>query len=255
MLKRTGGEGCRWHAVGRQANVTTIEEILRPFADNIRSIDFESQGFDFAPRRWREALGPDQDLEAALHRFGSRVTRGDLFKLASECAESSNDLRLHRQAFLGVMLWGYGRKTRWGPNRVARVLAAQQSGDVLLSIQQDLADGRLEQAYGRLLLPELGPPFLTKVLYFLGSAHRDRHPVPLIIDQFVAATLDWLLGSSRYFRWGGTALAHDPVRYVRYVEAMHGWSKVLECKPDQLEMFFWYQRENGTLWRAAVGEA
>jgi hypothetical protein len=126
---------------------------------------------------------------------------------------------------------------------------------------QDLSSGKVRRALisrpdpQLQVIPQLGPPFLTKVLYFLGSAHRDRHPVPLIIDQFVAATLDWLLGSGRYFRWGGEALAHDPARYVRYVEAMHGWSKALESEPDQLEMFLWKQRENGPLWRAALNEA
>jgi hypothetical protein len=238
-----------------QATVATIEKILLPFAKDIRAEEVEIQGFDFTPRPWREALGPDQDLEAALDRFGSRVTRGDLFELARECAKSPDHVPLHRQAFFGVMLWGYGRATRWGPGRVARILAAQQFDDLLLSIQPDLAEGRLEEAYRRLRLPELGPPFLTKVLYFLGSAYRDRHSVPLIIDQFVAATLDWLFGSGNYFRWGGKSLAHDPVRYVRYVEAMHGWSKALECEPDQLEMFLWKQRENGPLWRAALSEA
>src|SRR6266511_2378801 len=53
-----------------------IEEILLPFAKEIRSSDFENKGFDFTPRPWREALGPDQELEAALDRFGSRVSRG-----------------------------------------------------------------------------------------------------------------------------------------------------------------------------------
>jgi hypothetical protein len=237
--------------------VATIEEILLPFAKEIRSIDFESQGFNVTSRHWHEALGLDQnqDLEAALGRFGSRVSRADLFKAARECAERPNDLPLHRQVFLGVMLWGYGRTPRWGPGRVAHIVADQQFDAALLTIQQDLAGGRLEEAYRRLQLPQLGPTFLSKVLYFLGSAYRDRHPVPLIIDQFVAATLDWLLGSRKYFRWAGTTLAHDPGGYVRYIGAVHGWSRALECEPDQLEMFLWEQRENGPLWRAALDEA
>jgi hypothetical protein len=105
-----------------QATVATIEKILHPFAKDIRSNDVEVQGFDFTSRLWQEALGPDQDLEAALDRFGSRVTRGDLFELARECAKRPDNLPLHRQAFFGVMLWGYGRATRWGPGRVARHL-------------------------------------------------------------------------------------------------------------------------------------
>ena len=234
--------------------MATIEEILLPYAKEIRSIDFESQRFDFTPHYWREALGPDQGLEAALDRFDSRVSRGDLFELARECAEFPNDLPLHRQAFFGVMLWGYGHTARWGPGRVARILTAQQFDNALLTTQHDLAEGRIEEAYRQLRLPQLGPAFLTKILYFLGSAYRDRHPVPLIIDQFVAATLDWLLGSRKYFRWAGP-LAHDLGGYVRYVEAMHGWSSVLEYKPDQLEMFLWEQRENGSLWGATLNEA
>jgi hypothetical protein len=53
--------------------VATIEEILLPFAKEIASIDFESQGFNVTFRHWQEALGPakTQDLEAALGRFGS----------------------------------------------------------------------------------------------------------------------------------------------------------------------------------------
>jgi hypothetical protein len=105
--------------------VATIEEILLPFAKEIASIDFESQGFNVTFRHWQEALGPakTQDLEAALGRFSNRITRADLFELARECAKRPNDLPLHRQAFLGVMLWGYGHTPRWGPERVARILA------------------------------------------------------------------------------------------------------------------------------------
>jgi hypothetical protein len=76
--------------------VATIEEILLPYAKEVRSIDFESQAFDFTPLFWREALGSDQDLEAALGRFGSRISRADLFEVARECAERPSDLPLHR---------------------------------------------------------------------------------------------------------------------------------------------------------------
>jgi hypothetical protein len=131
--------------------VATIEEILLPFAKEIASIDFESQGFNVTFRHWQEALGPakTQDLEAALGRFSNRITRADLFELARECAKRPNDLPLHRQAFLGVMLWGYGHTPRWGPERVARILAARQFDDALLTIQQYLAVGRLEESYRR----------------------------------------------------------------------------------------------------------
>jgi hypothetical protein len=242
------------HDAGEVEPLEAVAEVLAPFADEIRSIDVEGQAFNFDASHWLESIGPDSELQAAVARFRSRVSRGDLFSLSRECAANAPDISLLRQTFFGVMLWGYGRRPRFGPGRVGRIIAAPTFGEALMASQRSLARGALVDAYKRLMLPELGPPFLSKVLYFLGVPYRTNHPVPVIIDQFVAATLEWLLGAGQYFKWTGQSLSHSPERYLRYVSAIHRWSEALNCEVDQIEMFLWKEREGGQLWTEALGE-
>jgi hypothetical protein len=228
--------------------VGRVIELLTPFGPTIARLRPEDQAFEYPSREWTDKVGPDPDLAAFIEAHPSPLSRGALFGVAQECAARPDDVGMLRQLLFGAQLWGWGTRYRFGPGKVKRMASGPSLGDALVRCRDALGQGNVADAYRALILPQLGPAFLSKTLYFLGPSLGCQ---ALIIDQYVARTLSRLLGTAdRYVTWRTAGLAHDPDAYASYVDQMTVWAGALGCTGDQLEMFLREQREGSPLWLA-----
>jgi hypothetical protein len=133
------------------------------------------------------------------------------------------------QLFVAASVWGVGTSARTVSRR-ARSFEQDVGGHLGLRLSKAIAVSRAmgpEAAYARLLrggdlhVDRLGPSFFTKILYFATDDLRSIHRRPLILDQYVAASLnraeiaDWTLSE-----W-------SPGQYGRWLELAHGWAAYL----------------------------
>ena len=162
------------------------------------------------------------------------LSRGDLFDMAkSMLSEPGGPTDEQLLALLwNTLAWGTIHK-RAGRKRIravasdtARALKALRDGVALAS--SDPA-GAYEVMYPRLqgvrgprktrhtAIPELGPAFFTKVLYFAGEGRVD-HPCA-ILDKRVAVALrghcQWAALGNNYW---------EPDTYQRYVDLLGAWA-------------------------------
>jgi len=208
---------------------TPAPEVLRQLVSRWRSDGSPTQrGFCWSRDDWVRDFPQHADLFRGMPDHLDRET------LRALCARAPTDARSAEEAFVAVMVWGYGRTVGYGRFRTKRILTATpDAGDRLLMAARTLADVGAMAAYGRLARREdcrlrwLGPAFGTKYLHFCQP--RGQLPTALIHDRVVAA---WVRRE--------TALDLDPGAwaqrtYRQYLDVMHAWASELTCRPDELE--------------------
>jgi hypothetical protein len=174
--------------------------------------------------RWLARFPECGDLLTSLP---DRLDRG---RVRAECWDAASSPAAAWQAFIVVMVWGYGT-VGYGPWRTARILQdTSEARERLASVAQHLAEAGALDAYGRLAgdwrLRWLGPAFGTKYLYF---CPQRVGPSALILDRLVA---QWLTQNARItFCPGGWSSR----TYGRYLDLIGSWAAVLGVPADEVE--------------------
>lgn len=176
-----------------------------------------AQAISFFPQHWRDRW-PEQ-LEPSsvpilspdgLDGTGRRtVSRSDLFVLGREVETPIDALNF----FVAVHSWGVGTSAR-GVIRGLRVLEDEDASKKILGALESLREADFDPRigysafnnYDQSKVKYLGPAFFTKLLYFYSHDRLSRSTnAPLILDQYVAASLGW-------GPWGWSTL-----QYVDYI--------------------------------------
>jgi hypothetical protein len=183
--------------------------------------------------RWLARFPDSADLLAALPDQLDRAT------VRAACSDAANSPAAAWQAFMVVMVWGYGT-VGYGPWRTARVCSDTSGArERLARVAQQLAERGALEAYGLFAgdcrLRWLGPAFGTKFLYF---CPQGPEPQALIFDRLVAR---WLTkNTSIAFNagpWSSTT-------YRRYLELLCGWAAVLGVGSDEVERCIFQAQAN-----------
>jgi hypothetical protein len=131
------------------------------------------------------------------------------------------------------MAWGFG-SVGYARFRARAILENTiNAEEKLLAVARTVADDGPLQAYRRLSRADdcqirgFGPSFGTKYLYFLQP--KDHDTTALILNQFVAS---WL---SRWTELALNPVPWSPPTYQRYLDHMHEWASILDCRPDEVE--------------------
>lgn len=150
---------------------------------------------------------------------GETIRRADIFALADQAAETpTGALTL----LWNSLAWGSGSKRRNNKARIASVARDREAAAALLQRAARLSRSEPRAAYGllypdnRTAIPELGPAFFTKYLYFAGGGAAG-HPC-CILDENVAMALHRTCGwrSLPSKNWLDSA-------YGRYAELLTRW--------------------------------
>ncbi|KMV22110.1 hypothetical protein [Mycobacterium heckeshornense] len=157
---------------------------------------------------------------------GETIRRADIFRLADAALESpAGALTL----LWNALAWGSGEKRRNNKARIASVAANRDRAANLLQTAAQLARTNSLAAYDLLYpanktaIPDLGPAFFTKYLYFAGAGAPD-HPCA-ILDENVALALNMTCGwhSLPSKNWLASAYERYAVLLGRWVDehALH----------------------------------
>nr|WP_130330880.1 hypothetical protein [Streptomyces sp. BK022] len=170
---------------------------------------------------------------------------------------------LRREAFtealVATYVWGKGKSGSpggSGPATLRTILTADSLEAVLASAVTALSEHSAQAAYAALRgrVPQLGPSFFTKFLYFAGKTVPPANgPQPLILDRVLAHRMRSLASTvgretghdpdGSMARWVWRDQDWSPHRYQVYLSFMHaaahqaastdGWPS--DASPDLLE--------------------
>jgi hypothetical protein len=175
--------------------------------------------------RWLAKFPESEGLLTSLPERLDRAT------VRARCSGAASSPAAAWQAFLVVMVWGYGA-VGYGPWRTARVLAATgEAQERLANVAQYLAERGALDAYrllaGDCRLRWLGPAFGTKYLYF---CPQGPGPQALILDRLVAR---WLTNNVHISfnpgPWSSTT-------YRRYLDLLGAWADALDAAANEVEL-------------------
>lgn len=151
---------------------------------------------------------------------GVTITRGNIFKLASAAA-TDQDAAL--TLLWNSLAWGSGNRNRNNAKRITSVAADPGGAARVLMKAAELATTVPKDAYELLYpqhrgaIPQLGPAFFTKYLYFAGGGAPD-HPCA-ILDVNVARALNKTCGwESLPINGGWSSFSYD-----RYCTLLGNW--------------------------------
>lgn len=176
-------------------------------------------------KRWIHAF---PNWETRFNDLPVKLSRLDVL---AQVENSRLDVEDTEWLFLAVMAWGFGR-VGYGVWRTSTMLDGIPDAPVrLLKVREILrlsdAISGYESLCGICRIPNLGPAFGTKYLYFLGSS--DPVEAPLILDKLVASWLnrntDVSINSSV---WSVSTYRH-------YLFKMRSWAAALHVSPVDLE--------------------
>jgi len=176
------------------------------------SDDVASQRVPWSAESWGQVLRGHPILAADIEREvdeNSGIRRAFVHDRAAD-----NPVEL----FLTAMAWGFGT-TSYGPSRVAKIMADPGVESKLANIVNDVRTRGGADGWKSLLLtnkiPYLGMAYGTKLLYFAGYSSDCPGPRPLVLDQFVRASLVHF-GVPRAAK--GTLWRDDYVTYLTIAE-------------------------------------
>lgn len=194
----------------------------------------------FAYRReaWLRWLGELPEATEAINTFPDMLNRLAVAQIFKSLWPGNI-----AGAFVGMMIWGYADDNR-GPSRTLAILTQQTDPQVarvdptvidrlwtsvriVRSAGPTEAYAYLNNAPGK--IPELGPSFFTKWLYFASVSGPDGVPrAAPILDDLV---INWLanLDPSIKIRYARTP------DYRRYVETLSAWGEPFGLGPAEVE--------------------
>jgi len=211
---------------------------LGPYLEQIALTQPLVQRITFCPNDWntlplQPALSQLQNSTEII--ANGYITRGDVTKVGNLAVSE----RLGWDAFfVSVMIWGFGT-VGYGRWRTEQMMATQDFNNIFNNIRTNILLGAIAQAYGAPRINRCGPPFLTKILYFLGKVFCTTNPLPLILDSRVVASLTKCNGNgfaaTNYYRTNASGRYLQG--YIDYCNDLHSWSQEHNFRPDQLELF------------------
>jgi hypothetical protein len=142
-------------------------------------------------------LTGDPEVAWLLANLPNGISRQDVIGLTDP-----NRIVLRRRIAVAALMWGYGVSGfRWGKklDTALSTMLGQQLDQVLAGCEADLLNNNVKAAYqgfakigrgGREdpLYASVGPPFFSKILYFLGK-NLGMEKYPLILDTKVSIAL------------------------------------------------------------------
>jgi hypothetical protein len=200
---------------------TSLREAL-PSRDEVLA-----QAIPFDPDRWKRllpdaALWPSELDHCVVNGRWPVVDRATVFRVAAR----DEDRLGAAQMFIAASVWGVGTSARMVSRRM-RTLTEETTETIGAKIVRAITVGRAQgpsAAYaqlcrgGELHIHGIGPSFFTKLLYFASHHMSETHPAPLILDQYVVASLNALGVAS----WPPLEWSSD--QYQRWLELAHGWA-------------------------------
>ncbi|WP_461111923.1 8-oxoguanine DNA glycosylase OGG fold protein [Streptomyces chlorus] len=160
----------------------------------------------YAPSRWGHITPWPSALASASHRGDAEVSRAQVASIVTEALRRE----AYREALVATYVWGKGKRGSRrgsGPAILDKILSAGYLDAALERAVTTLSEQGAEAAYAGLqgLVPEFGPSFYTKFLYFAGKSVRSASgPQPLILDQVLAQQMRCLAQAV------GRETGHDP---------------------------------------------
>lgn len=258
LWPRSGGSYyLRGRPVGKRDNdkagtmtvAPTLPRLLRAAATPLSKTPTgvgESSPIQLPASTWLVRLHHDPDVVAVHGIHGGWIERSDLLRLATATYQEPS-VPNSRRLLVGMLMWGFG-DIAYGPHRTATILSYPQLNERLRDATRLCLAGDLRSAYVACDIPRLGATFVTKYLYFLGTAAGLR-PQPVVLDRRVAEWLHQAEGAAfakQFARYTTPkpgcrieSLQKWPDGYVRFVEAVNIWAQELQCSPDAIEMFMW----------------
>lgn len=211
---------------------------LSIYISQIRASNPDVQTILFCPNKWNTTiLAPHL---ASLLKMSPSLVNGSITRLQvahiGKIAVNNNTIQDWNSFFLAVMIWGYGM-TGYGPYRTGLMLSTKNFSKIYRTIRCMIQNNQIQKAYDQAKIDRCGPPFFTKLFYFLGLIYKIT-PMPLILDSRVSNSLSLKkcgFANGIYFRQ--KAAARFGRGYYDYVQDMNYWSIQNHFRPDQLEFF------------------
>lgn len=202
------------------------QESAAGIEDLIRSEQLSS---DLEPAHVNMAQWARKGLQITSDHLG----RDELFRIAERARAVGDDQAL-LQLFWDVLAWGVMGNFR-NAGRIVTFAATDVGRTRLLNALRTAAttsyDGKIEDAYRAFLhhkVPQLGPAFFSKFLFFTGN-RASNEPRCLIFDSRVESALPTVTGVTY-------SLAKNPVdTYARYCRDVHDWSQQYRVSPEAIE--------------------
>jgi hypothetical protein len=176
-------------------------------------------------RMWPEELDG-----AAINESRLRIDRRLIFRIAERAQSDEHDDWAAIQLHVAIAAWGAPPGIPM--TRAFRPFSQPNARGRLSEAVRVVRTEGAESAYkamsrnGKLRIPDLGPSYFTKFLYFAGYGAKPLLSEPLIMDDNVITALAQITKES----W--TACSSD---YVRYIDAAADWASQYETSPDVIE--------------------
>jgi hypothetical protein len=154
-----------------------VPEKLLACASHIRAIRPDDHTVSYVRQRWDKYFSGDAEYMAVVRAHPESLRRGNVFDLARTAVEKKTTVSL-KSLFIGTMIWGFGNDNR-GPAKTWRFIHFPDLMVTLDAVMRHLASGNYRAAYDCNDIPDCGPAFFTKFLYFAGRGLSVR-PMPLI---------------------------------------------------------------------------
>ncbi|MGP3941942.1 8-oxoguanine DNA glycosylase OGG fold protein [Streptomyces sp. 6N106] len=175
----------------------------------------------YTPSRWAQIAPWPSALVLPSHPGDAGISRAEVTCIVADTLRRE----AFREALVATYVWGKGKRGTprgSGPATLHRILAAEDLDAALSSAVTALCAYGARAAYAALhqQIPEFGPSFFTKFLYFVGKALRPAHgPEPLILDRLLSLRLRSLAVTV------GRETGHDPDGSVAaWIWADWNWS-------------------------------
>jgi hypothetical protein len=210
---------------------------LQPYLGQIRIKVPASQAILFCANNWNtQTLSKNfqQLLKAIPALSNGCITRQDVVQIGL----LANQGKISWDAFfLAVMIWGFGT-VGYGPWRTQKMFQTANFQTIYSDIRTHIQHGNILKAYKSAKISYCGPPFFTKLFYFLGKVFKSS-PLPVILDSRVSGSLvkcNWNnFDGSIYFKNKGASRFGNG--YLNYVTDVNQWSQANGFAVDQLEFF------------------
>jgi hypothetical protein len=209
----------------------------------------------YTPGRWAQITPWPKALAPTSAGGDAAVSRAEVASAVADALRRE----AFREALVATYVWGKGKRGTpggSGPATLRRILAAEGLDAALARAVTTLSEHSAEAAYAGLqsLVPEFGPSFYTKFLYFVGkTVGSATGPQPLVLDRVLARRLRSLAqtvgretghdpdGSIAEWVWRDSNWS--PHRYAVYLSFMHAAARQLAAasswpsdgSPDLLE--------------------
>ncbi|MFD8368410.1 hypothetical protein ACFW9V_36815 [Streptomyces hygroscopicus] len=175
----------------------------------------------YTPSRWAQVTPWPSGLAHPSRTGDAGASRAEVTSMVADALRRE----AYSEALVAAYVWGKGKRGTprgSGPVTLQRILAAEGLDAALAVAVTTLGEHGSRQAYAGLhqRIPELGPSFFTKFLYFAGAALQPAQgPRPLVLDRVLSLRLRALAAAV------GRETAHDPDGSVAaWVWADWNWS-------------------------------